>query len=109
VKSVIIFDFDYTLADSSRGLLSASTVIVGGEDVNNSKPDPEGLHLLLSKASMNPEQAVLVGDSLIDTETALRSGIEFIAVLTGTTPADQFAAYSPKAVLESIIEIEKYV
>jgi phosphoglycolate phosphatase len=85
------------------------SVIVGGEDVNNSKPDPEGLHLLLSMASMKPEQAVLVGDSLIDAETALRSGIEFIAVLTGTTAADQFTAYSPKAVLESIIEFEKYV
>ena len=84
------------------------SVIVGGEDVEKNKPDPEGLHLFLSKTSMKPEQVVLVGDSLTDAETALRSGIDFIAVLTGTTSADQFSAYSPKAILQSVIEIETY-
>jgi phosphoglycolate phosphatase len=84
------------------------SVIVGGEDIEKSKPDPEGLHLILSKTSIKPEQAVLVGDSLTDAETALRGGIDFIAVLTGTTSADQFTDYSPKAVLGSVTGIEKY-
>jgi phosphoglycolate phosphatase len=82
------------------------SVIVGGEDIEKSKPDPEGLHLFLSKTSIKPEQAVLVGDSLTDAETALRGGIDFIAVLTGTTSADQFTDYSPKAVLDSVTGIE---
>jgi phosphoglycolate phosphatase len=81
-------------------------VIVGGEDIEKSKPDPEGLHLFLSKTSIKPEQVVLVGDSLTDAETALRGGIDFIAVLTGTTSADQFTDYSPKAVLDSVTGIE---
>ena len=82
------------------------SVIVGGEDIEKSKPDPEGLHMILSKTSIKPEQAVLVGDSLTDAETALRGGIDFIAVLTGTTSADQFTDYSPKAVLDSVTAIE---
>lgn len=84
------------------------STIIGGEDVVAHKPDPEGLRLLLSKTALKPDQVVLVGDSLTDAETALRSGIEFIAVLTGTTSADQFSAYAPKAVLKSVIEIERY-
>lgn len=89
-------------------LLGEFSVIVGGEDVGKSKPDPEGLYQLLSKISVKPEHAVLVGDSLTDAETAQRGCIDFVAVLTGTTSADQFAPYSPKAVLKSVLEITKY-
>ena len=84
------------------------SMIVGGEDVEKHKPDPEGMRLFLSKTSVKPDQAVLVGDSLTDAETAFRSGVDFVAVLTGTTSADQFSAFAPKAVLESVILIEKY-
>ena len=85
------------------------SVVVGGEDVVKGKPDPEGLYQFLSKASVESKHAVLVGDSLTDAETALRGGIDFIAVLTGTTSANQFSAYSPKAMLKSVVEIEEYV
>lgn len=82
--------------------------IVGGEDVQNSKPDPEGLYQFFSKVPVKPEHAVLIGDSLTDAETARNGGIEFVAVLTGTTSAGDFVDYSPKALLESVVEIEKY-
>ncbi len=84
------------------------SMIVGGEDVKRYKPDPEGLHRFLRKTSVNPEEALLVGDSLTDAETALRGGIDFAAVLTGTTSADQFSDYSPKIILESVVEIEDH-
>lgn len=90
------------------GLTDQFAVIVGGEDVEKHKPDPEGLRLFLSKTSMQTEHAVLVGDSLTDAETAFRGGVDFVAVLTGTTSADQFSAYSPQAVLDSVIGVEKY-
>ena len=89
-------------------LTQSFSVIVGGEDVVQHKPDPEGIRLFLSKTSVKPEQAVLVGDSLTDAETARRSGVDFVAVLTGTTSADQFATYTPKAILSSVLDIEKY-
>ena len=64
--------------------------------------------LFLTKASVKPELAVLVGDSITDAETTRRSGVDFVAVLTGTTTADQFPDFAPKAVLESVIDIEKF-
>ncbi|MEJ2040137.1 MAG: HAD family hydrolase [Desulfosarcinaceae bacterium] len=83
-------------------------IIVGGEDVEKHKPDPEGMRLFLSKASLAPDQAILVGDSLVDAETAHRSGVDFVAVLTGTTAAEEFADFAPRAVLNSVMEIEAY-
>jgi phosphoglycolate phosphatase len=90
------------------GITERFSAIIGGEDVLAQKPDPEGLRLLLSKTALKPDQVVLVGDSLTDAETAIRSGTEFVAVLSGTTSADQFTAYCPKAILKSVVEIEKF-
>jgi phosphoglycolate phosphatase len=89
-------------------LTTPFAVIVGGEDVTQHKPDPEGMRLFLSKTSVKPDQAVLIGDSLTDAETARRSGVDFVAVLTGTTSADQFSAYAPKAVLASVLDMATY-
>jgi phosphoglycolate phosphatase len=38
------------------------------------KPDPTGLQTLLAEFGARPEQAILVGDSAIDVETARRAG-----------------------------------
>lgn len=82
------------------------SVIVGGEDVRDHKPHPEGVFSFLSEVSMTQEEVVLVGDSLVDAEVARRSGIDFLAVLTGTTSADDFSDYSPVAIVNSVTEIE---
>ena len=82
------------------------SVIIGGEDVKNPKPHPEGIFAFLSEVSMSPEEVILVGDSLVDAEVARRSGIDFLAVLTGTTSADDFSGYSPVAIVNSVTEIE---
>ena len=54
-------------------------------------------------------RVLLAGDSLTDAETARRCGIDFIAVLTGTTGAEAFVDYRPRAVLSDITRIEQYL
>jgi phosphoglycolate phosphatase len=85
------------------------TAIIGGEDVERHKPDPESLLLCLKRLGRAPEEALLIGDSLVDAETAKRGTVRFVAVLTGRTAADQFAAYQPAAVLNKVTEIGKYL
>ncbi len=111
VLGIVSTKFRYRIGQilDRHGLTGHFDVIVGGEDVENHKPDPEGLQLFLSKASMTAGQVVFAGDSLTDAETALRGGVDFVAILTGTTSADQFAAYTPKALLDSVTDIETYV
>jgi len=84
------------------------SVIIGGEDVERHKPDPEGLRLFLLKLSLQAKDVILVGDSLVDAETARRGDMDFVAVLTGTTIADQFSDYSPIAILDSVTEIRNF-
>lgn len=86
-------------------LVDVFAAIVGGEDVVKSKPDPEGLQLLLSKIGANQRDSVLVGDSLTDAETAYRGYLPFIAVLTGQTDRSELERFNPLAILESVTEL----
>lgn len=88
--------------DGAAGLVQ---VIVGGEDVRDHKPSPEGLLNALKKLQLAPEEALYVGDSLVDMHTARNAGVPFAGVATGTTAADQLSAHSILPVLRSVAEL----
>jgi phosphoglycolate phosphatase len=48
--------------------------IIGGDDEVPRKPDPSGLRLLMALAGTGPESTMMVGDSMVDVETARRAG-----------------------------------
>jgi len=71
------------------------TVIIGGEDVSQHKPHPEGLLKAVERLEANKERTLYIGDSLVDAEAAERAGIAFLAVLSGVTSGEQFSGFSP--------------
>ena len=73
-----------------EGLSDRFSVIVGGEDVTEHKPHPEGLLTAMSSLRMKTGNVYYVGDSMVDALTAERAGVPFIAVLTGTTGESEF-------------------
>ncbi len=48
--------------------------VLGGDGPLPRKPDPAGLHALCHRAKVAPADAVLVGDSLVDWQTARQAG-----------------------------------
>ena len=80
-------------------------LIIGNEDVVNAKPDPEALYIAAEKLNVAIDKILYVGDSLIDAEAAQRAGIDFVAVTTGTTQADEFTAYKYKEIIGEISEV----
>jgi len=81
-------------------------IVIGNEDVIIPKPDPEALNTASKKLNIVKAKILYVGDSLIDAEAAERAGIDFVAVTTGTTAADEFAAYKSKAVIASLSDLK---
>jgi len=75
------------------GLCDRLTLIVGGQDVTKAKPDPEGLNFAVDRLQVEKSDLLFCGDTVIDAETARRAGVDFCAVLNGTTPAEAFAEY----------------
>jgi phosphoglycolate phosphatase-like HAD superfamily hydrolase len=56
---------------------------ISGDEVNNYKPDPEGIIRSLKYFNAKPNEAVFVGDSLHDLGAARNANVRFIGVLSG--------------------------
>jgi len=83
-------------------LLHGFEVVIGGEDVEQHKPHPQGLFEAIEKLGCSPASIVYVGDSVVDAELAKRAGVPLIVVLSGVTPKTHFENYQPLAVLEDV-------
>lgn len=86
-------------------LLSFFQVIIGGEDVEEHKPDPEGLFKAIEKLQCTPASVVYVGDSVADAEVTRRASVPFVAVLSGVTERECFDSYDAVAVLENLSQL----
>ena len=75
---------------------------IGGEDVENLKPDPEGLIKVLSNLGVFSAEAIYVGDSLIDAKTAKEANVPFVAVLSGVTSSDSFISEGCENIVKDI-------
>jgi phosphoglycolate phosphatase len=108
---IVSTKFRYRIASILRreGLLDAFDAIIGGEDVPDHKPDPEGLRLVMERLGRSPLDCVYVGDSVVDAETAARAGVPFVAVLSGVTPREAFDAYEVRQVLEHVGDLPGWV
>jgi phosphoglycolate phosphatase len=55
------------------GLLELFDEVIGGDTPHGRKPDPAALTAAIGRAAATPERSLLVGDSVIDYETAARA------------------------------------
>jgi phosphoglycolate phosphatase len=91
VSSKYRYRIERILAES--GLASQFEVVIGGEDVVQYKPHPDGLLLALQRLHLPATDVLYVGDHPVDAEAASRVGVPFMAVLTGTSNVPNFAPY----------------
>jgi HAD superfamily hydrolase (TIGR01509 family) len=69
----------------AEDLVAATT---SADDVDSSKPDPDIFQAALAKASANPNEAVVVGDTPYDIEAACKAGLRTIAFRSGGFPEE---------------------
>ena len=81
-------------------------IIIGGEDVKRPKPDPEGVLQVLGDWQLPKDQALYVGDSLVDARTAQAAGVDFAGVTTGTTYKAELQAYPNVGVAQALDELD---
>jgi len=84
-------------------------LIVGAEDVKIEKPNPEGLCWAINHLDVPKEEVLYVGDSLVDAKTAANAGVDFAAVLTGTTTEQEFKEYAHVHIGGGIADVYDYI
>lgn len=81
------------------------SIIVGGEDVSNHKPDPEGLLYAIDKLGVSLQEVIYLGDSIVDAETAQAAGVSFVGVTNGITTREELQVYPHKRIISSLSEL----
>lgn len=92
-----------------EALLHGFQLVIGGEDVKQHKPHPQGLFEAMRKLECSPASVLYVGDSVVDAELAKRAGVPLLVVLSGVTPRADFDNYEPVAVLNNVSELPEFL
>ena len=66
-------------------------IVISSLDVAHPKPHPESICRILDYFELAPDQAVYIGDSLVDFETAAAARVHFIAYGNGGLAGDRLA------------------
>ena len=86
-------------------------IIVAMEDVQQEKPNPEGLNNIITKLNANKKDVVYIGDSIDDSLAAKSAEIEFIGVIPQYGNKEElttiFKNNNAKIVLKNIKDIVK--
>jgi len=72
-----------SLLDKEFGLDNFNVVITG-QDLKDGKPDPEPFQTALERLSLKPSEAIIVENSPLGVESAIRAGIRFLVTLNNT-------------------------
>ncbi len=75
------------------GMTGVVDVIIGSEDVKLSKPAPDGILKAAAALGLSKKDILYIGDNVIDAAAADNAGVDFAAVLTGTSSESDFERY----------------
>ena len=92
-----------------QGRLDLLDLVVGGDEVRHSKPDPEGLRMALERLGLRSEQVLFCGDTVIDAATAQAGGCQFCAVLNGTTRAPAFERFPCVHIAQNLDDLRNWL
>lgn len=82
-------------------------VIVTADDTKKHKPDPEPVLIALEKLGSNPQEAIMIGDSMFDVLCAQNAGVEAVLVswAMATDAQGKLQEVKPEYVIEKAEEL----
>jgi phosphoglycolate phosphatase len=80
-------------------------VFVSRNSVKKVKPHPDHLTYVMKRLKISGEEAVMVGDHMIDVQAGRRVGMKTVGVLTGRTKKEEFEIAGADYILEEAAEI----
>ena len=79
--------------------------VVGGDGVQNKKPSPEAIEIILRELRVSPEKSIFVGDSLIDIEAGKKAGVMTIGAAYGFRGRRELEDAGADVIIEDINEL----
>jgi phosphoglycolate phosphatase len=88
------------------GIGQAFVEVVGADEAPR-KPSPDGLRAILGRQGVSSSDAVLVGDSLVDLETARAVPVPFVGVGWGLVPPAELVAAGALTIAPTAAELAR--
>ncbi|HKN48498.1 MAG TPA: HAD-IA family hydrolase [Candidatus Polarisedimenticolia bacterium] len=79
--------------------------VLGPNDVERPKPDPEMLEIIMMRIGLAPDEVVYVGDMLLDIEVARRAGVAAYAIPTGSATREALLNGRPDRLLHRFSDL----
>ena len=83
--------------------------VLGPNDVERPKPDPEMIEIIIMRVGLSPEEIVYVGDMPLDIEVGRRAGVAVYAVPTGSATRDALLEARPDRILHRFSDLLTYL
>lgn len=90
-------------------LLGVFDGVITRDDVDELKPDPGIVFKALNLTSTRADEAVLVGDAIIDIKAAKAASVRCVAIPTGPFPAARLLQEEPDFIVGSLLDIPELV
>ena len=90
------------------GLAAHFRLVYGGNTFERKKPDPVGVEATLRETGTAKEQALVVGDSEIDVQTARNAGVRVVGVSYGLG-SERLRDHPPDLMVDSLTELAALV
>ena len=85
------------------------STIIGGDSMPAKKPDPGGLLHILEQHKVRPEDALMIGDSLVDIETGKRAGVRTCGVTYGHAGREALESAQPDWIIDDLMELKQFI
>lgn len=89
------------------GFVPYLSPVITRDEVENLKPDPEGILKAINDLTLERQDAVYVGDSVIDIQAARSAGVACIALAQGMYSREHLAEKNPDYLIEKIEQVEQ--
>ena len=76
-------------------------LVVGLGTVSTVKPDPQGVFDILTQLNVQVENALYIGDTGVDRDTALNAGVEYLIVDWGQGSSELFSQIDPARIVSN--------
>lgn len=83
--------------------------VLGPNDVQRPKPDPEMLEIIIMRIGLSPEEVVYVGDMPLDVEAGRRAGVAVYAVPTGSATRNDLLQARPDRLLHHFTDLTTFL
>ncbi len=91
------------------GLTGYFDAVVTGNDVANHKPSPDGIHQVLERFSLRPDEALMIGDAVSDVKAAHSAGVPVAAVLWDSYGKERVLQMNADFVFHDVGEFHRWV